>query len=476
MPIFSPSKNTVRPPLDWKQRGPILVMIFLLATAAVFLVGWVFGGDRDTEPARATATAAVEIELADDRAKPDSLLTVLGEAPWMWIDGVRQQVAGESRLAALIDELGVEPAVNPDETHQGNLLEELPGRLEFEQEKSEQPNRWELRLTYHEGPARVAAALVNRLGEDFAASLRESWQHRVEQALAAAEAEKAEAAQAVQRADAAIEAFRREMQQKTDRGQTARRSKTAEAHPLQPATPTTVENPDWAAVYDEIEQLKLERAELLVSRTDRHPAVLDVDDRIASLKRQLDAIPRSIVIEAPVSPAPEHSAAGPDAIAAEEHESPKPSPENLAALARLERTAAEARHRHQRASDAEASIELCSRQLPSIRLAAAEAARSAPSQRGAGIGWLLASLAAGLATAVGVGLTSTGLAIGQTLDSAERIETVSSVPVLAVIPRADASTPRPSPASNRAGLRAALIGSGVFVMLVCGSVVAAALL
>ena len=67
-------------------------VVFVLVAGAVFLVGWLADGPRDSEPTRATATATVEVELEEGQGQADSLVGVLGEAPWLWIDGIRQQV------------------------------------------------------------------------------------------------------------------------------------------------------------------------------------------------------------------------------------------------------------------------------------------------------------------------------------------------------------------------------------------------
>ena len=167
----------------------------------------------------------------------------------------------------------------------------------------------------------------------------------------------------------------------------------------------------------------------------------------------------------------------PQSIAAtEEPASPQPDPATVATLAQLERTAAEALERGRQASLVERAVRRRREQGPAIHLEAAVAAAPLRHDSGAGIGWLMASLAAGLATAVGVGLTSTGLAMQRPLDSIQRIEAVSAIPVIAVIPPAKPPANSPAPSRHRAGLRTALVLGGVLIIAASSSVVVAALL
>ncbi len=484
MPVFPwPTRPVVRLPRGWKEVGATLGVAFVLVAAVVFAFGWITSSSS-LRPVDETATATVRVEIDPGQGEADSPAAVLGQPVWPWIDEVCRQAKAQTALESAKDVASEMPVAGSDATQSLASADVDGSPFEVELKAGSGPGKTVLRLTCRQGAPEAAAAQVNRLAEDVGTLLRADWRSRSEQACTKAEAELEQARETRRQAEAALQAFRREMAERVAASQKV--TPPATEPPLvapAPAEPTVVENPDWAVVFQEIEQLNLHRAELLVSRTPVHPSVVDVDERIGSLRRQLAAIPRSIAVEPPEEPglslelSEPVAEREPPAVATAEPELPAAhaSSDSAAAaeLARLEAAAADATERCRQVEAVELAVRTRCGAGPRIQWTAATV--PAPTaDGGVRFDWLLASLAAGLAAAVGVGLISGGLAMERPLDSIERIEALCSAPVLAEIPSAEGDVVSESclRAQHRPALRALLmVGGALILVAVVGLVV-----
>jgi len=488
--LHTSSDHTVRPPRGWKERAWTLGLVFALAAVAVFLGGWAARGLG--QPAVETgATAAVSIELDPGDGDDGSAVGVLAEAPWSWIQGIRQEVTSDANLVAAVRELGI--AVPADEgSSREELIERSVGQirrgLEVKVVPSSGPEATRVRFDYRGPTPGYSALVVNRLATGFADSLRTSWKARAHRAYAEARAELQRAQDASRRAAAAVEVFLEESLRKPAAASaTTEEPLSVPAQRAQPPASRTVENPDWTAVFAQLQDLKRRRAELLVTRTELHPLVQDAAYRIEALERQLAAIPRDIVVPVPEESAPVPGGPAQDAAApGSQGPAQGADPADVEALARLKAAAEDASERCRLAALAERAAWSRCQQEPQVELEPAEL-RQPASTEGVGLGWLLVSLAAGLATAAGVGLTATGAAMERPLDSIERIEAVSGGPVVAVIPRREKGDrsnlcEAPFGPSRQIGpvpffplLRASLILGGAVLVVGCAGLVVRAL-
>ena len=66
----------------------------------------------------------------------------------------------------------------------------------------------------------------------------------------------------------------------------------------EPVLPPMIDNPQWLESQRKLAQLQRRREQLLVDRTPLHPAVKEIDGRIADAEEQLAAIPRQIAHKA----------------------------------------------------------------------------------------------------------------------------------------------------------------------------------
>jgi len=474
MPFFQTSaSHTVRPPWGWKERVWTLGLVFALAAVAVLLGGWAARG-LGRPAGEAGASAAVSIQLDQADGHDGSAVSVLGEAPWSWIQGVRQEVTSDVNLAATVRELGAAVPADNGDSHEELIersVDQIRRRLEVEGVPNSGPEGTRVRFDYQGPTPGYSALLVNRLATGFADSLRRSWRDRGHRAYAEARAELERAQIASRRASAAVEVFLEETLRKPAAASAASEPSTVPAQRAEPPASRTVENPDWAAVFGQLQDLKRRRAELLVTRTELHPLVQDATYRIEALERQLATIPRSIVVQVP-----EESARAPEGAAAAGSQGlgQGADPADLEALARLKAAAEDASERCRLAALAERAAWNRCQQEPKVELEPARP-RQPASTEGVGLGWLLASLAAGLATAVGVGLAATGAAMERPLDSIDRIEAVSGGPVVAVIPRTGPGTDVSPAPRHRPVLRASLILGGVLLVVGCAGIVVRAL-
>jgi len=487
--LHTSSDHTVRPPWGWKERAWTLGLVFALAAAAVFLGGWAARGLG--QPAgEAGATAAVSIQLDQGDGHDGSAVSVLAEAPWSWVQGIRQEVTSEANLAAAVRELGLAVPADEGNSHEKLIersVDQIRRGLEVKVIPSSGPDATRVRFDYRGPTPGYSALLVNRLATGFADSLRTTWKARAHRAYAEARAGLERAQHASRRASAAVEVFLEERLRKPTAASVMDEPSSVPAQRAEPPASRTVENPDWAAVFGQLQDLKRRRAELLVARTELHPLVQDATYRIEALERQLEAIPRSIVLQVPEESAPPGGGPTEDAAAPDDRGPAQGAgPADLDALARLKAAAQDASERCRLAALAERAAWNRYQQEPNIELEPAQP-RQPASTEGVGLGWLLASLAAGLATAAGVGLTATGAAMERPLDSIQRIEAVSGGPVVAVIPRrekGDRSNLCEAPfwPSRQIGpvpffplLRASLIVGGTLLVVGCAGVVVRAL-
>jgi hypothetical protein len=240
----------------------------------------------------------------------------------------------------------------------------------------------------------------------------------------------------------------------------------------------------------QLAELEERRASLLVSRTPLHPAVQDVDARIAGLKERLASIRAQAPVQpssvpaVPEPPAPTSAAstpAGPTNAARTIAGSKQLSgtcgevlinamadelAEELEAFRGLQEAVDLAREKYDRLAEIKRRAWEAGRARPSIELELAEACEACPPAHGSPRSVLVA-LASALAVAFGVGLIWTGFDVDPPLASLAEAEASLPVPVVGAIPEAGwASDGASKRHSQRAG-RLATIIYGVLVIVVC---------
>ncbi len=186
------------------------------------------------------------------------------------------------------------------------------------------------------------------------------------------------------------------------------------------------------------------REELLAHRTLLHPTVLEIENQIAGLERQLATIPPRIAgpqSDAPVfGPPPE-----PPPVQTPSVEWPGPPPsrvvdaktaeEHTAAVEEfwtLKKVAEQAASHYEQLAQVERQAWEQQCQTPGIRLQTASGGQVEP-VRGRSGRLLLVMLTSALAMAAGVGMISSGFGVERPLRTAAEVEAKLSVPIVGTI-------------------------------------------
>ncbi len=300
------------------------------------------------------------------------------------------------------------------------------------------------------------------------ASHRE-WKQQTEMAHAAAMAEAERARLAWQLAEAERQEFvDRFLREHEPAARPAAPDPAQQRQPARPAPPDPVENPEWLRLAERRASLERRRAESLVHRTPAHPEVQEMEHDLAEVQRAMAGVPRWTAPEAGVGPASEEPAPpAPAASPGVEVEAERLASERAAARRQVEqlgRKADQARSRYEELALAERAAWLAHVREPEIEvpdLLATEGVSSDVNSDHA----LSASLLAGLAMMVGVGMFAAGAAMEPALRSAEQVRSLVGVPVIAQV-----TLPGLKPAGSgwpRVWLRLASCLGGLVLMAGC---------
>jgi hypothetical protein len=95
-----------------------------------------------------------------------------------------------------------------------------------------------------------------------------------------------------------------EQESKSRAGSAQRRPASPTAAP-QPRTTAPKVNPQWAELVQQLEKLQIERAQLLSSRTEAHPTVIDLEIRMREVEQKIASTVQFLPPGAPGDPPPE---------------------------------------------------------------------------------------------------------------------------------------------------------------------------
>lgn len=311
---------------------------------------------------------------------------------------------------------------------------------------------------------------VNRLAQWYAEKYRTDWKASAEAAYRRARELVARAEQAHQAARAELESYLQRQAQAA--GEAAERIRAARpARPVAPpvakvAPPAAAElsdNPDWVDANRQLKILQQRRADLLVDRTPLHPAVQEVENRIEQLQQRVGSLPR----HQPGQTEPQQK--GPAV-----NPQPMPQPEVTAEsvpqvdpqqLKRLQQAVDATGRAWQEALERERTAWQQSLRQPQIEI---ELASLAGGLGRSALPWmsLLAALATGLTSVVGLALISAGAGIEPVLTSVDQVEAALSVPVVGVVPGQSTEESAARPGRQRL-VRLLLVLGGLLVLAGC---------
>jgi hypothetical protein len=308
-----------------------------------------------------------------------------------------------------------------------------------------------------------ATAVVNGLARHYADQCRTKLQADAHQALAAARAAHQRARQQALAAQGAVDDYLRGgLRQAVPAGDDSPPSDGAPRQiPAAVGSPPDLEasprsigagrelrltiNPEWSRLHDELQSLRSRRTQLLAVRTPAHPEIQDLETRIAQTEERLAATRRQIVDRPadlpvvvngalPSQPARPIAAVNEDRAGAQR--SGEMAGENAKASAEyrtLNEALARANADVERLAAAERQTRQEQEQLPLIEVFEAQVAPATSSRLAALRQPLRASLAAGLAMAIGVGLMLRGIPRARTFATAAQLHNTLSLPVVGML-------------------------------------------
>jgi hypothetical protein len=222
-----------------------------------------------------------------------------------------------------------------------------------------------------------------------------------------------------------------------------------------PAAPVLVENPEWAASIAKARELEQRRAQLLVDRLPRHPAVQEVEARLDEIRHRLAVISQQI----PMTPAEPPQPVEP--------RQPEPSPAvagpDPAEIARAQRAVDQAGRQQDSAAQAEQlAWQTLNHGPPKIEIEPPKPVLQPEPPPPSGTAPWLAALIAGLTTITGLAMISAGAGLEPPLATVAGLREVVAVPVVGVLPATSRS--RSAGGRWRRWVRSVLIAGGVLMV------------
>lgn len=311
----------------------------------------------------------------------------------------------------------------------------------------------------HDAPARVpltntdadpqrAREAADAMADLYVSDRDKEWRGSTDQSLSEARRWVEEARQEHQQSITRLEAF------KQKRHETAVEEKTAEFPRQQ-----TITNPQWLKLEQESMQLIKQRDELLATRTDQHPAVIEVSDQIVEIERQMAAIPRDI----PFSDE-----------AAEQDASMSVAVENAdrAKSQKMDALTAAVSEAEESLREAELAALDTEERLDSPPRYAVEYAGVVENPPAFDYGWrrlMWTTLAAGLMMAFGAGTFSFGAGVEPPVGSASEVKKTTGKSVVGTIPSEDTATDQ-AEIHRQTSLQRTAITIGLLLILACPAV------
>jgi len=313
---------------------------------------------------------------------------------------------------------------------------------------------------------RRAKTLANTLAERYAADHLAEWRHSKEDNCQKAHESAEKARQECRENVARLETFERQRREAAPSGDTlggtAGLSSSAgnTVGQANRATPP-IDNPRWGSLQQQISDLERRRSQLLADRTPLHPAVQEIEGRLASVREQLAATPRQIPgNDMKTAHAADTKATVPlpiDDLAAKH---------NQRKLDELAATLEKSRLACQKAERAERQALQVQKVMPQFVFQYAEAVQDPPH---VDYGWrrlIWTTFAASLLMVFGVASVALGTSIEPPVASIEEVEADLGQSVIGVIPD-HGSAPDVAMIHRQSQMRRAVIAIGVLLILAC---------
>ncbi|MBN1395669.1 MAG: hypothetical protein JW959_11650 [Pirellulales bacterium] len=294
------------------------------------------------------------------------------------------------------------------------------------------------------GRARDAA---NALVEEYVANQRQDWQANMEQPLAEAHRRVEQARRRRDQSAAGLDEFKQKIQA------------DAKAASADAPRQKTMSNPQWLELEREAAKLIERREQLLSIRTDLHPDVVEVSDRIDELERRMAAIPREI--------SSSEEAAEKDASTTPAAE--KMSRENRRKLDELAAAVAASGDALRRAEQAEQEAERRLRSPPEYAIEPAGLVENPPPFDPAWRRLLWTALAAGLTMAFGAGSLSYGASVEPPITGINEVRAATKKTVVGTIPAIEPAESK-TKINRQWRVRRTMISLGLLLMAACPAV------
>ena len=217
------------------------------------------------------------------------------------------------------------------------------------------------------------------------------------------------------------------------------------------APPPMIDNPQWLELQRRLAELRRRREQLLVDRTPLHPAVAEIDVRIADAEEQLAAVPRQIP-----NPQADDRADKATPISLANKAATAGRADKAATVGRADKQAAEqiAEENQQKLHDLSAAVEKARQARDEAELAekraleqqqarpqlVVEYAKVVQDPLVVDYGWrrlIWSTLAAGALMAFGIGGVWLGATIEPTVSSVAEVEAALGGPIIGTIPAQD---------------------------------------
>ncbi len=254
-------------------------------------------------------------------------------------------------------------------------------------------------------PAESVVSTVNIVASAFLLACRADWKLHLEQAYSDAQAKAQLAKSQLFEAETLLDLLR-----------DPRLNSSNGDKPSMPAQPASTENPRWTEICRRLTELEERRRVLLCERTPLHPSVVEIETRIADMRRELASIPPQIK--------PEPSAA----VA-------KPSPSAADADIQAARQAVDQARQVLRQAQANERAAFAARgQELQVELLAAQSPPPASLPPRANANLLGKALVTATTSLVGLGMVSLGASLEPAISSLSQLRTLLPVPIVGVIP------------------------------------------
>lgn len=304
----------------------------------------------------------------------------------------------------------------------------------------------------HHDP-QMAVETANAQANGYADECRLAWRRDMEKLIQ-------ESRQAVEKARAEyrdgigrLDAFRGELRQAMEQA----KARIA-ADLRKPSEPSMIENPERRDPERRLSELRRQREQLLVDRTPLHPAIHEIDVKIAEVEEQLEAIPRRIS-----DPTPRPASDVGDALQAEERAMEHIAASNRQMLDALTALATKAEENCRAAEESLEDLLRQSQEEPRWVVQYAEAASGElPASTGSRRLFWTATLASAM-MACGIAFLSIGGNIETPVEDVEQLESDLGVPVFATFPTEGPSSD-PEKIHRRVRMRSAILAAGIVLL------------